>query len=89
VKSWALGLVAGLAVAALAATGCDGLPDDECTAASDKLDGCGIQAGTPAHCDNARDTCEANCINAHTCAEISAALAGTVNAYSACDDACN
>jgi len=79
-----------LVALAVTAAGCsEDLAPDECTAAADKLADCGVQGGTPAHCDTTVDRCEANCVNSHTCAEITAALTGTINGYSTCDDACH
>ncbi len=69
-------------------TGCVGGSDD-CTRAADKLQGCGLPTGdTAAGGCSGTSLCEANCINAATCAEITEALGGTPNTYSACDDAC-
>jgi|GEM_PF-5168404 len=77
-----------LFAAALVLAGC-GATDDDCTRAGDKLEMCGLTNSQPGMCDTAVDQCEADCINQHTCEEISAALTGTQNAYSACDDACH
>ena len=60
-----------------------------CNDAVDKLDDCGLPNDAVGSCDNARDECEARCIQSHSCDEIRGALTGTPNAYSACDDACS
>ena len=75
----------------VALAGCDdgSVVDDECSMAVDKLDTCGIPHDEPGVCGDDVDRCEADCINTHPCDQITAALAGTPNAYSACDDACN
>lgn len=70
----------------LAASGC--AARTVCDDAVDKLNECGLPPSSTGSCDTDVDRCEANCINAHTCADIQAALGGTPNAYSACDDAC-
>ncbi|MBI2893559.1 MAG: hypothetical protein HYY06_08395 [Deltaproteobacteria bacterium] len=61
---------------------------DACDDAEEKLDECGLPS-TVGSCDDATDECEADCINSHSCDEITGALAGTPNDYSDCDDACN
>ncbi len=60
-----------------------------CDEAVDKLKSCGLSGNVivSGSCD-ARSACEADCINGASCAEISAAFAGTPNSYSACDDGC-
>ncbi len=81
-------LIFVIAIACATAIGCS---ETECDKASDKLDECGLpsaSAGFSGGACSGVSRCEADCINAYSCAEIVDALNGTPNNYSNCDDAC-